>query len=862
MKVSDARSFKGDYAGTALSRDQSEDESDDDEGGMVVQLFPFLAKAEDKFFVTAGTALRVSVWCTIYASLIMMVGRQNLSSSGFDGASILCNVLFTVGADLGSTISNVFYGVIGTFWSWFVFWLFVGIFPNGYDGTNPEVWWLGVFVIVVYTFGFLVLNVNGNVRFWALLNFTGGYAMDLLNPSTLTSGYSTGFTFNEKGKVENAAVLFLVGALLSFIIFLLPIYTSLSKMQTRTTQVLEMFEKMTERVFGYYNGSYPTLEINHLMGELEMLKFKLSRAQAHGGNSWFESLGKSRKRAMTNKVVSIAGDIIAVFEELVRCCEEEDFTQSHQAMMRYLAEPLQAVLVDIQKLLKISVDACEDGQLDGKEKATLQACLQHIPQKVARVQEKIQEASRQFGSEPVLRSVLGEHAFAYLICKAAQDAVDGAKELENSSVEDNLGEQFRDTVKNMFKLSTDDWKWSVRMFVAILLNFTLGYHGICDQISMDAYAARLNSPDPAVKMALVGTSMPVCFVNKYTAGLANINVVLLSKLSGGATLKAGVDRVSAVVLASVVGQIGYVLLGYCTDIYKLFTVIAVFFVCVGFMYMNYQGGPAAAIGQRLAAMTVYSLMVPCSNEAYTYAVYSGSYHSLVEIVLGTIIMTVCDIILGDKSASAIAKESQTEAIDELNETFQRYFDNDISPDDLKASFASISGKLSEAADASAGAVFEPNYWRPEWKPVLFDTVNREYVKVTTYFKDAAMMVGGDKEELLDRLANLRSVRNELVNAMGFTGDVAKASINGNVGEVQELMRAKNRKGNTGDHLTNTVMSDMNRQFGKLNLKEKHAGDVKMHINSASRQCVMVLTLQKIWKSLQEIQETAVKTKMA
>lgn len=58
-------------------------------------------------------------------------------------------------------------------------------------------------MIFTYTFLFLFLKVNETVRFWALISFTGGYAMHLVNPADNGEGKRWGFDFH--GYAENAA---------------------------------------------------------------------------------------------------------------------------------------------------------------------------------------------------------------------------------------------------------------------------------------------------------------------------------------------------------------------------------------------------------------------------------------------------------------------------------------------------------------------------------------------------------------------------------------------------------------------------------------------------------------------------------
>merc|ERR1719262_1386139 len=85
--------------------------------------------------------------------------------------------------------------------------------------------------------------------------------------------------------------------------------------------------------------------------------------------------------------------------------------------------------------------------------------------------------------------------------------------------------------------------WVVRNSLSLTLCFWLGYFGW--------------SP---------GCSQPgrSCFIRPYNAHMASLVIVLLSKFIGS-TFKNALDRLTAVVLANVVGQTGWVLVGWCTE---------------------------------------------------------------------------------------------------------------------------------------------------------------------------------------------------------------------------------------------------------------------------------------------------------
>lgn len=131
--------------------DGSSDDDDETEQNTSLNCFFFLGGATDQFRLSFGTAFQVAAWTTFFSAATLVAKRRNLSDVGFNMSTILCNMLFTVGCDLGSTISNFFYGIIGSLWAWFAFWLFLGIFPGGYTGNNDHVFWVGALYIAMYT---------------------------------------------------------------------------------------------------------------------------------------------------------------------------------------------------------------------------------------------------------------------------------------------------------------------------------------------------------------------------------------------------------------------------------------------------------------------------------------------------------------------------------------------------------------------------------------------------------------------------------------------------------------------------------------------------------------------------------------
>ena len=84
-------------------------------------------------------------------------------------------------------------------------------------------------------------------------------------------------------------------------------------------------------------------------------------------------------------------------------------------------------------------------------------------------------------------------------------------------------------------------------------------------------------------------------------------------------------------------------------------------------YMKYDGsGETSSIAQRLAAITVSSLMATCSNDSSTFSTYSGKFHELSDIIIGVLVMNIFDMIFGDASAAHQAIEAVNEMVEDFH----------------------------------------------------------------------------------------------------------------------------------------------------------------------------------------------------
>merc|ERR1740117_2592963 len=96
------------------------------------------------------------------------------------------------------------------------------------------------------------------------------------------------------------------------------------------------------------------------------------------------------------------------------------------------------------------------------------------------------------------------------------------------------------------------------------------------------------------------------------------------------------------------------------------------------MNVAFAGGPNAAVGNRLAAISTAWMLKACSDATLGYKDFSGYYHSFSDLCMGIGIMIVVDMglpwPLGDTTASQQARVLMIQAMDLYEGAFQDFFD--------------------------------------------------------------------------------------------------------------------------------------------------------------------------------------------
>mmetsp|Transcript_112388 Transcript_112388/g.157558 ORF Transcript_112388/g.157558 Transcript_112388/m.157558 type:complete len:843 (+) Transcript_112388:22-2550(+) len=823
--------------------EESSEASGSDEDGPISKLQGHLADARDGFVVSHKTALQVACWVTIWAAVAVYYRRSTLTEMGLSASSILCNVLFQVGSDMGSTVKNIYYGLIGQLIAWFVYWVFMGFFPQGYDGENTSVLYAALVVISLYTFGLIFVKIDETVRFWALISFTGGFAMNMVKPGVENEHSTGGFKLDYRGTAENGIVLFIVAGVLSTLIFALPPILSLDRGQKRVVIVLKKLKQNIQELNTYYARDTAGLDIVSIKENFALLTKELEEAEAYGQASWYESLGSSSRLLLTTKLTSLIRDLIETARPLFNIVAEEDFGPSHSAMMKHIKTPMTNVVDSTIRMVEMLIDACEDGSVSKDEKAKLKAEVEKMPGLVEALQQKVKAAQGGVGNKKIQEEVLGEHYVVLTICYLAQMVQDQSKFfIEYKGREGWM--QCGNPLVGLFTYDKGDLRWAATATLCLLVNFFIGYHGWCDNAALEAYKANPTG------------EAPVCFINKYTAGLANINVILMSRYSGG-TLKAALERVAAVVFASVVGQVGFVALGWCSDVTRMLTVVVVFFVTWGFMYFTYDGSESSkGIAQRLAAITVSSLMSDCSDESGTAVTYSSSYHSLSEIILGVLVMTLFDTLFGDEPAASQAAEALQDAVEGYRKVFIRYFSGEIDDTQLAGALVGPQADLAEAKSAAGFAVMEPRFWRPTFNNTLYEQVIAAYETFFAELNKINRVLEDDKGLLLDALPCYARLKAQMFGILDQTTGFVVASIRR---DGEELHRLATEKSMIEPTVIGMLVNDMNAQREEPKIKNR---DGEMPVVADSRRSAVATMIQSLEKGMGTLQRACVKAKYA
>eukprot|EP00929_Paragymnodinium_shiwhaense_P114340 TRINITY_DN826_c0_g1_i1.p1 TRINITY_DN826_c0_g1~~TRINITY_DN826_c0_g1_i1.p1 ORF type:complete len:929 (-),score=212.73 TRINITY_DN826_c0_g1_i1:677-3316(-) len=808
-----------------------------------------------QFRFALGMSTRVAFWVMVIAAppLVSNIwskdgegGRKWMIERGLPLATIVMNFLFTVGKNFGETVQNTIGGTAGSLWSLLIISVLNYQFPLGYNCVPPgsgidnmchdeasiasgldryqrgcqctaeddRAWWVIATVSAIYIASFLFLNVLGNVRFFALMNYIS-HMMCMLNPTKMDVANSA------KTEIK----LFMLSAIIAMLCTLLPwpIF-ALHRAQNRTNLAMAKFFELLRRFVDYYSGDKASLMVYELHHELDDVKAELAGAKTYMDAAWYESAGCSSRLGLTTGTIDMMDQMVKLIEPLLSVACKETFDGSHRNIMSEVTPLLRDALDYVEELSSTVANSAMAGQNQlVADRSELWDDAEALRNSIEPLSHAVKKACLHSSGLPVSDEVTGEHHLGYTFYRLADVILSRTEALLEGNVQP---EPWLEAPMRRFK----------QLFT--------GYQGspYCDMTEKDAD----------------------CFMRKYSTGPACI-VILLMTTAQASTMKAAITRVAAVVLAAIAGRLGWVFFGWCGPMYSAMTAVAVFFLVQPMMYVSYTGGDSSAIAMRLAAIGATFMLQPCSDKATTYKSYADEYHGLIDEVVGVFVMLLVDLFLGDRPASQQARRLLTEAMSKFQATFESYSLTKKTQEELFVDIADIQGKIDAATALSADAANEPLLWRQPWRPALVSEISSELSKLCSLLHNLGDQVGVDFSHLiLFGLHHFRDVRSELNESVAYAMDLSSFVLNEasqtSCSHLSKLM---------SPHVTSGEIASLPKLLQEMNTMDltedspttlkKHTRELE-HISISSQQCVVVCTLGAIMHTLHRMQRQVVMQK--
>jgi len=232
-------------------------------------------------------------------------------------------------------------------------------------------------------------------------------------------------------------------------------------------------------------------------------------------------------------------------------------------------------------------------------------------------------------------------------------------------------------------MTVEHFRHSLRHAVAILMGFHIGRFGIEGVIS------------------------------PYDPGCANtISLLLTPNDTLGSAVKRNLDRISGVVLGTVVGQIVYAVFRRCTPVDMVMSGTCLYWWMVGTLLMRYNVPLYSMIGKLLAAFGAKNMLTGCSQGGFEA---QAAYSSIVNTALSIVVLVFVDTLSWEPRASSRAYPTIVEVFDSLRTKVNSLFAPWESNDKTDAKRLGTKQLLAVATELAREAFDEPRVWRVPWR---------------------------------------------------------------------------------------------------------------------------------------------------
>jgi len=674
----------------ALAAKKKQDE--EEEMGVIDKLFckdVNLSFGEDlQLAARAATFLIVCAMPFLVPETYCPICYEAVRTKFYNSASVVYFV-FTLYKTTGDTIYFACGGLTGTVIAVLNIWLMMGFFPGGYQpGTENAdyVFWAGNLWGAIFVFCMLYLNWDGNTRVFSLTTFVW-YWMAFLNYHTPT-GFAHNFKVKLNGRAMSELAVATSGCTIAIIASFIPFpLLATKKMDNTGKYLIRKLHTVWGEFTEYYSGEDKNPYTQNILGkELAGLQGAAGTLSPFIASSWYECLGLGKwqeKRMMFKVVDRYLSECFNRLSCVLSGCLQEDFDDTHDALMRKVRDDMGQVIEKIGDLLS----HCEDNIMNcgfnrsGRETSALMK--EDLNRAVDKLTTNFIESAKAMQLYHVTDQVSGEFLVGSNLCCWARITCDFADELMDEMPEETgnwregvgLMGAFAPSINN----TPENLNYALRGWVSVMVAFTIGFNGVAGKM-----------------------------IQNYNAALASTICVLLTKSLGGA-LANNLKRLQGVVLGTVIGQVAYALLAWCVWWGYLSVGAFVFVWSFVALYMYYHSDNYSTVGLLLAVFANSSMLQGCSEEIFDPLV---AYNGIINTVSGITIMAVFDMLLSPDRASNMAIRQYKAASEPLVAMAEELLDAQVQT--LAPRKGAIRGLIAKANSLNNEASLEPRYWRGDW----------------------------------------------------------------------------------------------------------------------------------------------------
>jgi len=605
----------------------------------------------------------------------------------------------------GETLKLAKEGMLGTCLASLLIWVMFTIEPTGMTHkSSPMEFFIWTSVGVIFVVIILLLNLSVNTQIFATSYFAG-FWMTFMSPDLAVDSYGHLLSMKPYGVAMSAIFTSFSGCCFAVLATLLP-HPILARDQARQTanEVAVKLALSWESAHIYYSGSrINDYELDRLLTSVQRLQEMAATLATQSENSMMECFGRGRWHKecfMVNRVNRTLLEALERLHAMLIHWQREACSSVHEDFMKALQNDAYEVSSCSWHLCALVVRTVCGGEFSDSTKDQLEYYIESLQAHVASFTVKFNEQKQKMDKLGIHEELLGEHNYGLNLCATARLAYELADDiLAIDAGQVIMPPEYGMTIRKFFDIrfnfSHEHLSFTLRNALSILVAFLLGYFGI-------------------------GYSGNSKMIQSSNAGIASTCGLMLSQFIGSALIR-NLSRLQGLVLGTVIGQMMYAILGYCTILSLALMGATIWLWSAGMMFLYFHSVKYSSIGCFLTVFGLQSLLQGC-NEVFDP---KNKYNVIVNAVLAIAIIIIVDLLFAWGRAAEKAYAAYVTAYDEIRSLWHQV----LSPQELKTSKipVSVTQTLSTALMLGAEADEEPRYWRTPWRSRLFglyvDTTN-------------------------------------------------------------------------------------------------------------------------------------------